>query len=470
MLLSLDRNSPLPLTRQIYQAIRDQILGGRLRSGMKLPSSRELALELNVSRNVVMIAYELLIAEGYLKGSHGSGTFVSSGLLWELPAAATIPEPVPPHDNRPPLIDFRSGFPDLESVPRSAWAKLTHRVLLDAPESVFGYDAPEGRIELREAIARHLSQTRGVACDPDRILITSGSVQGLALIAKTLLPEFRRVIVEDPTNRDIVRIFTAPGVAIAPVDCDQNGIRTDRLPIPESPALISVTPSHQFPLGGILPISRRIDLVRYARESASYILEDDYDSEIRYDGPPVAAVQGLAPDRVIYLGTFSKILFPSLRLGYLVLPPNLVGKFRAVKRLSDMHSNSVNQLALAVFLREGLLARHIGRMKKIYRRRRDCLISALQTQFGAAVRVLGTSTGIHLVAEFTELRLTREQLEEAAENGVRVYPVEPALAARPDPVNRLILGYGHLSEEQIVAGIRRLGILSAFSAPNSPKK
>ncbi len=469
MLLSLDRNSALPLTRQIYQAIRDQILDGRLRAGTKLPSSRELAQELGVSRNVVMIAYELLIAEGYLEGSHGSGTFVNSGALWEMPAA-TPPEPAPPRDHRPQLIDFRSGFPDLASVPRSVWAKLTHRALLDAPESVFGYDAPEGRLELREAIARHLSQTRGVNCDPERILITSGSVQGLALIAKTLLPEFRRVIVEDPTNPDIVRIFTVPGVAIEPVDCDQNGIRTDRLPIAGGPALISVTPSHQFPLGGILPISRRIDLVRYARETASYILEDDYDSEIRYDGPPVAAVQGMDPDRVIYLGTFSKILFPSLRLGYLALPGKLVGKSRAVKRLSDMHSNSVNQLALAAYLREGLLARHIRRMKKIYRKRRDCLINALQTQFGSTVRVLGTSTGIHLVAEFSDLRFTREWMEEAAKNGVRVYPVEPAVSERPEPVNRLILGYGHLSEEQIAEGILRLGNLSSSLAPNSLKK
>ncbi len=463
LILNIDRNSTLPLTRQIYNQLRSLILTGVLKGSEKIPSSRELAADLDVSRIVVVEAYELLMAEGFLEGKIGSGTFIATGAyLKNKPTPTTCQKPV--HSNNQPrikdYINFRSGIPALELFPRKKWAEISHRVCLDTPHSVLSYDSPEGRVELRETIADYLSKTRGVIADPEQILITSGSVQGLVLTAQCLLNSNGCAVVEDPTNQDIRKIFTVSGGAVVPVSVDEYGIQTTQLPKKYKPNLIQVTPSHQFPIGGNLPIQRRIELIEYAAIIKSYIVEDDYDSEYRYEGPPISSLQGLAPELVIYLGTFSKILFPALRIGYMIVPPKLVNKIRNSKRLSDMHTNSLNQLTLARFMQEGYLQRHIYKMKKIYQKRRDTLISILKCRFEDQVTVIGQTTGLHLVADFKTIQFNDGIIKKALDKGVKIYPVEAHTIEKNNHTGKLIFGYGHLSEEQIEEGIKRLaGIL-----------
>jgi GntR family transcriptional regulator/MocR family aminotransferase len=458
LFLQLEPGSDTPLSRQIYLQIRSRILGGELAAGVRLPASRELAADYHISRNTALSAYELLLAEGFIEGRHGSGTYVADGACLDLPAAdpvaAAVPDPCPAPAAA--CIDFRSGVPALDRLPRGRWAQLIRDAWLEAPELLFGYQAPEGSPQLRQVLCDYLRRSRGIVCAPEQILVTSGSVQGLSLVAGVLLQEIREVILEDPCNRDIGRIFSSPGTAIHPVPVDELGIIPRLIPRLAQPALLSLTPSHQFPLGGILPISRRIELIRLARESGSWIIEDDYDSEFRYDGPPVGALQGLAPERVIYLGTFSKILFPALRLGYMVLPPAWVGPFRRLKQISDIHSNSLNQLALAGFIREGSLDRHLIRSKKLYRRRRDRLVNELRSHFPGRVRILGMSTGLHLVAEWPEVRFGPELVAGAEAAGVRIYPVDSFAAGAGQRPGALLFGYGQLDEETIAEGIRRL--------------
>ena len=458
--IKLDRKSPQTLVNQVYEQLRALILGGILQTGEKLPSTRELAAFLDVSRNVVTTAYELLNAEGFLEGKHGSGSYVAQGVFWEdgagnraeevsRPAAAV---PAGPAD----AVDFRSGIPALDRVPRKLLARFTNESWYEAADHALGYGSPAGSPELREEVAAYLHKTRGVVCRPEQIMITSGAVQGLALIAKALVREGDSVWVEDPSNRDIARIFQEQGARTVPVPVDEQGIRTAALPCGSKPVLTVVTPSHQFPLGGILPIQRRIDLIRMARDTESLIVEDDYDSEFRYEGPPVSSLQGLEPQRVIYLGTFSKILLPALRLGYMVLPPAWMARFADFKRLDDIHSNTLSQLALAGFIRAGHLARHTAQLKKVYRKKRDVLIAALQRAFPGRVRIYGASTGLHLVAQWEGIRFDGDLIRRLGEGGVIVYPVEAHAMVKERHADKIILGFGHLSQADIAAGVDRM--------------
>ncbi|HBE79871.1 MAG TPA: GntR family transcriptional regulator, partial [Firmicutes bacterium] len=288
--LSIDKFSDTSLIRQIYQQIRSLILSSELKSGEKLPATRELATQIGVSRNVVLEAYELLIAEGYLNSSPGSGTYVTEGVyLEEAPSANQPPAAIDKSDSKKTAwVDFKSGIPALELLPRKKWSQLEQSVCLDSPAATFGYDHPEGRIELRSALCRYLKKTRGVVCEPDQIIITCGAVQGLSILAKAILTSAGSYIIEDPIHREIRNIFAVNCSHIFPVPVDDSGMVTDRLPQTIKPALIMLTPSHQYPLGVILPVKRRIELIQYARTKGCYIIEDDYDSEFRYQGPPVS--------------------------------------------------------------------------------------------------------------------------------------------------------------------------------------
>jgi GntR family transcriptional regulator/MocR family aminotransferase len=468
--LPINRSQGTPLIRQVYEQIRMRILNGGVREGQKLPSSRELALDLHVSRNVIIEAYEQLLAEGYIVTHQGSGTFVAEGAFLEITKKKPSPAPFDYTSNknknttkensvsseRKELIDFKSGVPALDLFPRTTWAKLAHRVYHEAPHSTFGYGSPEGRPELRQVLSHYLLRTRGVNCHPDHLIITSGATQALTLIAKLLISNGDEVVIEDPITQEIQMFFTEPGSTLCPLPVDEYGMQTDLLPVDKKPSFVFVTPSHQFPLGGSLPIQRRIQLVQYAREVNCYIIEDDYDSEFRYTGAPVNSLQGLDPHRVIYIGTFSKILSPGLRIGYLILPPSLIQKCRELKRHSDLHTPSLEQLILARFIDEGYLEKHISKMKKLYRKRREHLINCLLTTFSDQVKVLGDSTGLHLIAEYTQTQFSEQVLEKIEEYGVKVYPVEYHTIRKGQHMNRIILGYGHLTNEEITEGILRL--------------
>lgn len=461
--IPVDRTATKPLIRQVYDQLRIHILHGELPAGTRLPSTRELAADLHVSRNVILEAYDQLTAEGYIESRPGSGTYVAEGAYlpteqdtFPLPSMAIRRSSVLSKH----IIDFRSGQPALDLFPRNVWSRLTRHVYATTPSVHFGYDMPEGRHELRNTLSHYLLRTRGVRCHPDQIVITSGASQAFSIIARLLLAPGDRIIFEDPSNYEIHTIYSLPGTIFCPIPVDEHGMRTSLLSTQLRPAFVMVTPSHQFPLGGILPIQRRIQLIEFARATNCYIIEDDYDSEFRYRGTPISSLQGLAPEHVIYIGTFSKIISPALRLGYMVLPPSLVQSSRQIKRLSDLHSPSLDQLILAQFIAEGHLERHILKMKRVYRQRRDTLIDSLQAHFADRVQILGDATGLHLVAAFRDMDFTTPAIEQAQlQVGVRLYPVEAHALDKGQHKHEVILGYGNLSKEQIREGVRRIAAL-----------
>ncbi|MFV0941191.1 PLP-dependent aminotransferase family protein [Bacillus thuringiensis] len=466
--IPIDRSLDISLIRQVYHQIREQILNGELQSGEKLPATRELSSELGVSRNVILEAYDQLFSEGFLVTRQGAGTFIAEGAYLEQRKKSTLIDSLhwcEESNKESNIINFRSGIPALDLFPRKGWAKLSHTIWNETHPSTFGYDIPQGRPELRKVLSRYLLKTRGVFCHPEQLVITSGATQALTLVSKLLLSSGDEVLIEDPITNDIQTIFKNSGAFLSPIPVDDNGMNTSLLPANKNPKFIFITPSHQFPLGGTLPIQRRVQLVNYSRKTNCYLIEDDYDSEFRYEGSPVSSLQGLDPERVIYIGSFSKILSPSLRMGYLVLPSHLVEKCRRVKWFSDLHTPSLNQLILAKFIAEGYLERHIMKMKKIYKNRRDFLIQQLQSAFSNTINIFGYSTGLHLIVKFNQVQFTKELLEKIQQLGVKVYPVEDHAIEKGKHHNRIIIGYGHLTTEEIKEGVSRLqrAILRIYS-------
>lgn len=456
--LALDRSCAVSLTRQLYRQLREAILSGRLQSGERLSSTRELAGCLNVSRNIVIDAFEQLQAEGYLVGRHGSGVYVEERLF--------LPGPdVPPSQpsllaaaqegNKSGLVDFRSGLPWLEAFPQRKWGRMLKEVCESIPTDQWSYGAAEGTYELRNALVTYLRRNRGVVCRPEHIIITAGAVQALAVASRALLSTPAPVLIEDPANKDVARIFSLAGGTMLPVGVDRHGLVTAQLPQGVSPAFTFVTPSHQFPVGGHLPVQRRVELVQFSRNTRSFIIEDDYDSEFRYRGSPISSLQGLAPDRVIYVGSFSKSLFPALRLGCLVVPDELIEKCREIKRLTDMQCPALEQFAMARFIAEGHFARHITKMRKIYKAKRDLLLGELHACFGP-IECFGDSTGMHVVVRFPGKVFDQSLLAACRKKGVVVYPVEEHALIKGNYSDHVILGYGHLDPALISEGVSRL--------------
>lgn len=458
----IDRTLDISLKRQVYEYLKKLILHGELKAGERLPATREFASQLGISRNVVIEAFEQLLAEGYIIGQQGSGSFVADGAFLERnqeDEQTVFPDIFEEGIKEKDVIDFRSGIPALDMFPRREWGKLAKEVCIETPNSTFGYDHPEGRIELRRILSQYLRRTRGVKCCAEQIVITSGATQAFSLITRLLLYPGDKVIIEDPITHEIQTIFTSTGATLIPVPVDERGIKTDFISNEKEPKFIFVTPSHQFPLGSILPIQRRIQLIQFARANQCYIVEDDYDSEFRYDGEPISSLQGLDSERVIYVGTFSKNLSPALRMGYLVLPQALIERCRKLKWFNDLHTPSLNQMLLAHFIEQGILERHIRKMRKVYMERREVLRKALNREFGQLVEVSGDSTGLHLIAEFKGIEFTSELIERLYQNNVKVYPVEHHAIDKGRHVNKVILGYGNLKINEIEEGVCRLRII-----------
>ncbi|MCR8645996.1 PLP-dependent aminotransferase family protein [Paenibacillus sp. N1-5-1-14] len=457
--MTLDRTLPTTLTRQVFNQLQTKIFSGELVAGSPLPSTRQLAGHLHVSRNVILEAYDQLMAEGYLESKQGSGTYVAEGLLLEqssIPEQSILTEESISKSSNENQISFRSGIPALDLFPRKIWSQLTQQVLVEAPSDSFGYGSPEGRYELRSAIAQYVLRTRGVRCEPNQLVITSGATQGITLVAKLLVKPGEDFMIEDPITNDIQTIFRSHGANLVPLPVDEHGIDTSLMTQGHHHGSVYVTPSHQYPLGAVLPIQRKVQLIENARQTGNYIIEDDYDSEFRYEGSPIRSLQGLDPNVVIYLGTFSKILSPALRIGYMVLPRPLIEQCRSLKWFSDLHTPSMEQLTLARFIEERHLERHIHRMKKVYKQRRDIVKQTLKSHFGEEVRVTGDTTGLHLIAEFKHIRFTEEVLDRIHHADVLLQPVEMHANRKGNHVHRIILGFGHLSSAEIEEGIRRL--------------
>lgn len=474
MLIHLDRATPVPLYQQLYRVLRDQIMTHQLPPGHRMPSTREMANAVGVARNVVLQAYEMLQADGYLEGHHGSGTFVSgalargctdgggerelTGLLTPRLNAPDIHLPGPPSL----AIDFRTGFPDARAFPRAIWGRLLQRAVRELPDNRFGYGPVAGSPELREALAVHLRQSRGVRTTSERLVITSGSTQGLAILADMLINPGDLVVIENPAHATARSIFQSRGARLMPIPVDDEGIQVEVLErelaqSPAAPRLIYVTPSHQFPCGGVMSLSRRTSLVAVAGRTGALIIEDDYDSEVRHTGQPVPALQGLAPSGVIYLGSFSKVLAPTLRLGYAVLSEHLTEGFCRWKYVSDYHSPGIEQQALAEFIRRGHLERHLHRVRRLYRARRETMISALSETFGRRASIHGDETGLHLWLELHSDWRGADLAHHAARAGVGVYPLEFYWHGPGMPAGcHLFLGYGSLSDAEIRKGVRIL--------------
>lgn len=459
LFIELDRTHERTYAKQIYTQIRKKIVTGLLKAGDRLPSTRELSKDLGVARNTVLTAYELLASEEFLYSLPGAGFYVGPEITWAKQpmlivnsTVASLTDMALPSD----LINFDSGLPALDLFPRSKWNHAAAQALNEAPTSVLGYDDPQGRPELRAVLAGYLKRTRGIECGPEQIMITSGTKQGLTLVAKCLLNDQSEVWIEDPTNENVKQIFSYHTDKIIPFGVDEQGIDPHLFPSERKPTLIFVTPSHQFPMGGILPTKRRLELIEFARKSGAFLLEDDYDSEFTYQGLPANSLFEFDSEHVIHAGTFSKTMFPSLRLGYLVVPNKLVPLVREWKRLADHHSNSICQLALMRFMESGELERHIRRMKRVYQARRDYLLSLIHRLFGGKVSVYGFQAGMHIVAEFEGVVFSAETIQQILYRGVYVVPVEKHALLSGKHSNQIILGYASLCYDDMEKGLEIL--------------
>jgi GntR family transcriptional regulator/MocR family aminotransferase len=461
--VALDRRTPLH--RQLYTGYRDAILDGRLPAGQRLPSTRTLAADLGISRMPVVLAFEQLLAEGYIESRVGSGSFVAPGLASPTPvrtprgARRLPPSPLPVASDEPWLAGsgpFRIIQPAVDAKLARTWTSLlARRARLQSVRQMM-YGDPMGLPALRDALADYLRTARSVRCTADQIMIVSGSQQALALSARTLLAPGDAAWMEEPGFAGARDALSLAGARVIPVPVDADGLDV-RAGLARAPAVRAtyVTPSHQYPLGTIMTAPRRLQLLAWARRAGAWILEDDYDSEYRYDNQPIASLQGLDPDqRVVYIGTFSKVLFPALRVGYLVIPPDLVPRFRRIREALDNSPAPLYQAVLADLLRDGHFARHLRRMRAVYAERRAILVRALEA---AGLRVSGDRAGMHVVLELPRGTRDRELATRAAADGLWVAPLSACYAGRSRP--GLLLGYGSARAQDIPDAVGRLAAL-----------
>jgi GntR family transcriptional regulator/MocR family aminotransferase len=448
LLIELRRDVRAPLHRQIEASIREGIRSGRLRLGSSLPPTRTMAAELGVSRGVVVEAYQQLVAEGYLTSRPGGYTRVAVGP--ERPRTLARPAPA-----QAQTIDFGYGRADVSSFPRAAWLRSIRRVLTEIPDERFGYLSGRGMPELREVLAEYLNRVRGTSADPDNIVICNGYAQGIALLVHVLATSgARRLALEDPSSGDdALPTAVEAGLDVVGVPVDEHGIRVDMLERTGADAVI-LTPSHQWPTGAVLSAESRAAVLRWAKRHGALVVEDDYDAEYRYDRAPIGAMQGLAPDQVVYAGTASKTLAPGLRLGWLVVPRHLVEDVAAAKILADRGSPALDQLAFADFVSRGEFDRHLRRMRPVYRRRRDALLTALRDRL-PDLEPTGIAAGQHLVTWLPADLDEATVVDASARRGVGVYGLAP-YRITPGGHGGLIFGYATLNERMITEGVNTL--------------
>ena len=469
-----------PIYMQVSDWFRRAIAEGQLRPGQRVPSTRALAAGLKVSRLPILSAYEQLHAEGYLETFTGAGTCVAAAIPQEAADAlrrktrrgASI-APARPAARRvasrasamagPEQVwletqgAFRVGVPALDQFPLGAWARLIQRHTRHADADALAYGDPMGFLPLREAIAEYLAVARAVRADASQVLITAGIQHGLQICAHALLDPGDEAWVEEPCYAGTYQALAAVGAVPVPVRVDRDGLDvTDGMRHAPSARVAFITPSHQFPLGATLSAARRIELLQWAARAGSWIVEDDYDSEYRFDSKPVASLQGLDADaRVIYMGTFSKVMFPALRLGYLVIPKDLLAAFRACRDALDTFSPSLSQQALNDFIREGHFARHIRRMRGLYAARRAALLEAIAKHLPCTLQATGAEAGMQLSALLPDGTDDMALSRHAAQVGVSVRPLSHCYR-QPGACSGLIIGYGSVDERAIEAGVRSL--------------
>lgn len=474
LVLTVNRDSDAPIFQQLYDQLRQMILQQSLSPGTRLPTTRRLASELGIGRGTVSMAYEQLATEGYTVSRVGAGTYVCDDLPADFPASVTTGTFTPrlsrwgervmagagaredESTSSRPAIDFGFGrsFPHI--FPYDIWRRLLARYLSTDDTMLSRYGSVGGFDPLREAVAGYLSHLRGVHCSSDQVVIVSGMQQALDILARLLLNPGDEVLVESPGYVDAFRLFQVYGAALRPLAVDDTGFPVEQIPEECRARFAFVTPTNQFPRGGTMPLARRLALLQWARRNQALVLEDDYDSELRYSGHPVAALQGLDEDgRVVYLGSFSKVLFPALRLGYVVLPPQLLSPFLETKQLIDRGSPTLTQAAVADFIAEGHFERHLRRLRHEYGRRWQILVQALDEHLSGKVTFVEADAGLHVMLYLVNDMDEQMVVRSAAAAGVGVYPGAPYHLQQPGHPS-ILLGFSGLSQSEIQDGVRRL--------------
>lgn len=489
--IALDTGAASPLYRQLYDALREAILEGRLLPGARLPSSRLLASELGVGRNTVLAAYDQLTAEGYLEGQVGAGTVVAATLpdsLLQLDRQARSAKPKPANTNSRQLSKrgqalsatrrltpgyargvgkpFQHGLPAIDEFPAMLWSRLLARHSRDTRAPLFGYETGIGVEALREAIAAYAGAARGVTCTKDQVIVTVGAQAALDLAARMLLDPGDPVWVEDPGYLGARGALSGAGAELVPVPVDEEGLDVAQgIARHAAPRLVYVTPSHQFPLGATLSLPRRLALLDHARQCGAWILEDDYDSEYRYQGRPIASLQGLdRADTVIYMGTFAKTLFPAIKIGYLIVPETLVDAFGAAIRITGHVPPSTTQAALADFIAEGHYGAHVRRMRAIYAERRACLLAEIEGCLAPWLRPAPGEGGLQLSAWLPEGADDRAIAASATKAGLHVSPLSLYRLEEGSP--GLYMGYASVPEPALKRGASELAeVLRASRCP-----
>jgi len=477
--IAVDRTAAAPLYRQVYDAYRTAIVEGRLRAGERVPSTRALAIELSISRIPILEAYAQLLAEGYFESRVGACTVVSRSLPDQvITPQARVSKPTR-ISHRPRPLSVRSskvlavepgpwargwgafGVSQVayEHFPFLIWNSLVARHCRNIPAKSLDYGNPLGSRELRDAVATYLRTARAVRCEAEQIMIVSGSQQALEITTCVLLDPGNRVWMEEPGYRFARSVFASNGCFIVPVPVDGEGLNVaagiERCP---KARVVLVSPSHQYPLGATMSASRRLQLLEWAERSGSWIIEDDYDSEYRYESMPIASLQGLDNNsRVIYVGTFSKVLFPSLRLGYLVIPPDLVDRFVAVRVAMDIAPCGFFQKVLANFIQEGHFSRHIRRMRLLYNERRNVLLESIRTELGVGAEVTGGQAGMHLSVAIKGIS-DKEIAIRAAKQNLWLVPLSSSYL-RKATRQGFILGFGSTAAEDIPQAVRKMKVL-----------
>ncbi len=485
--VALNPNSPVPLYRQLYDELRQAILSGRLAAGTRLPSTRLLANELSISRNTVVNTFDQLMAEGYLESWTGDGTYVTQAIPDDLlrtatnktEAAKTIPKGRvlsqrgkrlatiitgrQTTETRPTA--FRTGVPAFETFPFDVWARLEAQHWRVPAHELLTYGEPAGYWPLREAIAAYLREARAVRCTPEQVIIVSGSQQAFDLASRVLLDPDDTAWIENPGYVGVRAALLAAGARLIPVPIDAEGLDIAAgiklsLAANSDARLVYVSPSHQHPIGVTMSLARRLALLKWANRTGAWVLEDDYDSEYRYASRPLAALQGLdRENRVIYVGTFSKVLIPALRLGYLVSPPDLVDAFVSARAIVDRHSPLRDQAVLADFITGGSFARHIRRMRALYAERQAMLVEAAQHYLAGWLELAPADAGMHLTGWLAEGTDDRQVSRRALALGVDATPLS-FYSLEPLSRGGLVLGYAALNKAEIDEGVRQLAKLT----------
>lgn len=459
----LNGNDSVPLYKQLYNQIREHILSGRLPADSKLPSVRDLAAELSTSRNTVEGAYQELTAEGYIYSRHRSGYFVSV-LDQELPPLSLPRKPRrygrQPDSTSTSLYDFHPAQLDPESFPSALWRKCFLDALRESAGELTSYGDPQGDWRLRCNIQHYLESSRGVVCEPGQIVVCTGLQHSLDIVAHLLKESHSSVAVESPGYHLPRAVFRNNAFEIVPVAVKEDGLDLEILRSGSS-TIAYVTPSHQLPMGYVMPIANRLKLIEWAESGGNMIIEDDYDSELRYQGKPIPSLQGLRPEgNIIYLGTFSKILSPALRLSYLVLPRTLLARYSMLFHDYFATVSLLEQRTMAKFMEQGHWGRHVRRMRILYKKKHDTLLQAIEHHFGSKAVVVGQGAGLHVVLQLSEGNSgEREILRRAEEGGIRLFPFTATCPTGESASTNILLGFGGMTAVEIEQGVQRLSRL-----------